>query len=528
MPNTIKPAKKRMTPEQRKRKVLANAVRSMNFIMGDTSSTSEQSRDFNKECGYPADVSLLDIWNMYKREGVAQRIVHVYPVETWKTWPSVYETEKQKMMPFEIAVEDLVSRFNLWSILERADKMSGLGNFGIVLLGVNDGKKLNEPVSGIVDDSETQKLDSRKTPAALELRYMRVYDQRQVEIDSLETDETSPRYGRPVFYKVRQTSDSESRVTPTSSQKHTMIHWSRVIHLADNRTDNSEIAGVPRMEPAYNRVLDLLKVLGGSSEMFWKGGFPGLSFEVQPGLEDLEFDKDAFKEEIDNYANGLQRYLRLLGVRAVSLSPQVADPSPQIHAGLDQICITINCPKRIFLGTESAHLASTQDQKTWMDRITGRRNNYVVPNIIRPVFVRFVQMGILPVPASGNFKVDWEDPDAVDPLVRAQAFEKIVNAMSQYVSSGLATMVPPLEFMTRFLKVPLIEAQEILDAAQSQISDSKKLPLVQATDANKIKSEQAQNKAGSSGTNTPGKSGRKSGTGMRRESVDVSTGQNGG
>jgi hypothetical protein len=282
------------------------------------------------------------------------------------------------------------------------------------------------------------------------------------------------------------------------------------------------------MEPAYNRVLDLLKVLGGSSEMFWKGGFPGLSFEVQPGLEDLEFDKDAFKEEIDNYANGLQRYLRLLGVRAVSLSPQVADPSPQIHAGLDQICITINCPKRIFLGTESAHLASTQDQKTWMDRITGRRNNYVVPNIIRPVFVRFVQMGILPVPASGNFKVDWEDPDAVDPLVRAQAFEKIVNAMSQYVSSGLATMVPPLEFMTRFLKVPLIEAQEILDAAQLQISDSKKLPLVQATDANKIKSEQAQNKAGSFGTNTPGKSGRKSGTGMRRESVDVSTGQNGG
>ena len=139
-----------------------------------------------------------------------------------------------------------------------------------------------------------------------------------------------------------------------------------------------------------------------------------------------------------------------------------------------------------------------------MDRITGRRNNYVVPNVTRPVFVRFVQMGILPVPASGNFKIDWEDPDAVDPLVRAQAFEKIVNAMSQYVSSGLATMVPPLEFLTRFLKIPLIEAQEILDAAVLQVSDSKKLPLVQATDANKIKSEQAQNKAGSSGTNTPG------------------------
>jgi hypothetical protein len=515
----------------RRRKNIANVVRSINSVIGYSDPTSEQSRDMNKECGYPDEVTLDLINDLYKREGVAQRVVHVYPVETWKTSPDIYETDELIATDFEEQVNKLVEQFNIWSILERADKMSGIGNFGVILLGVSDGRKLHKPVQGIVDDTEGAVLEAR-TAKPLRLLYLRVFDQTQVRILDMEKDASSPRYGRPTKYGITMTNPAESLVSPVSSQKETEVHWSRIIHLADNR-QSSEIVGVPRLEPAYNRVIDLLKVLGGSSEMFWKGGFPGLSFQVQPGLGDIDFDPDAFRDQIDQYAKGLQRYLRVVGIEVKSLAPQVADPTAQVHAGLDQLCITINCPKRIFLGTESAHLASTQDQKTWSDRINGRRTQYAVPYIIRPFFRRLIQMGVIPFVE--DFKVDWVDAEEVDPLVRAQAFEKIVNAIAQYCTSGMSSLYSPLMFLTQLLQIPLDTAQLILEAAKKKTDG---IELVGAMDEMEIKKKAAEapkvapgtsKKApGTSGSAPAGKSGRKTGSGKRRESRAVSTGQKGG
>lgn len=519
---------------RRQREKLVSNVRSLNSVLGYSyDQTSEQSRDFNQECGYPEEVTIDLIDDLYRREGVAQRVVHVYPVETWKTSPSIYEIEEEKQTPFEKKVEEVVERFNIWSVLERADKMSGLGNFGVILLGVNDGRKLHKPVQGVKDDADGAILKAR-TAKDLDLTYIRVFDQRQVRILKLESDSSSSRYGKPVLYAVTMTNPAEALVSPTESQKETTVHWTRIVHLADNR-QSSEIAGVPRLEPAYNRIIDLLKVLGGSSEMFWKGGFPGLSFEVQPGLGDIDFDPETFRAQIDEYAKGLQRYLRVVGIKVNSLAPQVADPTPQVQAALDQICITINCPKRIFLGTESAHLASTQDQKTWSDRINGRRTQYAVPYIIKPFFRRLMQMGVIPfVPA---FKVDWVDADEVDPLVRAQSFEKIVNGISQYCTSGAASLYSPLMFLTHVMQVPLAEAEIILAEARKKDNS---IDLVMATDEMKLKEETAKagleakkvaakatKKPGTSGTAPAGKSGRKTGSGRRRESTAVSTGQRG-
>lgn len=358
--------------------ILSNMMRTMGGFTNSSNSSSEQLRDMNKECGYPDDVTLDAIYELYEREGVAQRVVHVYPVETWKTAPTVYDRDAPEVSPFETAFSKFVDKFNLWSVLERADKLSGIGSYGIILIGVNDGKKLEQPISGIVDDTEGHVPSKMETPRPLEVMYLRAFDQKSVTIDKLVNDPSSPRYGRVEYYTIDMTSDIDSFVTATRTTNKIKVHWSRVIHLADN-LGSSTLAGSPRIKPAYNRILDLIKVLGGSSEMFWKGGFPGISFELQPGMEDFEFDEESFKAEVEAYANGLQRYLRIVGLTAKSLTPQVADPTPQVHAGLDQICITINCPKRIFLGTESAHLASTQDQKTWSDRINGRRMQYAVP-----------------------------------------------------------------------------------------------------------------------------------------------------
>lgn len=491
-----------------------------------------QRREMSKECGYPDEVTLEAICNLYDREGVAKRVVQVYPVETWKNFPEVYETEKDDVTEFEKGFRNFVNRYNLWSMLERADILSGLGYFGIILIGIKDGRTLESPVKGMEEKSTGYDLDGYRPEKAIgsyEISYFKVYDQRQVTIDKIETDTKSPRYGRPVLYTIKMSSLDESGQITTAGFREEKVHWHRVIHLCDLR-ESSDVIGTPRLRTAYNRVQDLLKVIGGSAEMFWKGGFPGLSFEIQPGLQlqgvnSSDFDIDAFREEVANYANGLQRYLRLIGLTAKSLAPQVADPTPHVHAGLDQICITINCPKRIFLGTESAHLASTQDQKVWTDRINARRMNYAAPYLIRPLVMRLILLGA--VPFVTDFLISWKDPEEVDPLIRSQSLEKIVNAMAQYATSGLATLIPPKTFLTDFVLLDNEHADRILEMASKYTKDKNRLPLVQADDQKKMEETKikltSKNKATKNGPNGP-----KAGTGKRREIKDVSTGQKGG
>ena len=263
------------------------------------------------------------------------------------------------------------------------------------------------------------------------------------------------------------------------------------------------------------------KVLGGSGEMFWKGGFPGISFEIMPGLENVEFDEEAFKQEVDDYAQGINRYLRLIGIKANSLTPQVADPTPHIAANLDAISGTIRCPKRLLIGTESAHLASTQDAKTWADRVNGRRNNHVTPKIILATISRLVQMGALPMYES--LSAEWNDPTEVDPLVRAQVLEKLINAMAQYATSGLASLIPPLEFLTHFLELGPEIAQTIIDAALEQKGNGDAASLVNTLDKLRETELNAKNTTGANGPNGP-----RPGTGAKKESKPISTGQNGG
>lgn len=528
---------------RRKGELIAH-VRSIQreIVEANSLGSGPQRRNLNKECGYPDEVMLQDIVDLYDREGVAKRVVQVYPVETWKTHPEVYEVDSVEETPFEEANKEFVDQYNIWSLLERADILSGIGHFGVILLGFNDGAKdLRQPMPGFTNkdnfDMPSYKLKSAPKKS-YELLYTKCFDQRQVTIMELEKDKTSPRYGRPTIYRISSVSIDEQGQVMQASTDDLYVHWHRIVHLADN-LESSDIIGVPRLRTAYNRVHDLLKVIGGSGEMFWKGGFPGLSFEVQPnlqgnGITGADFDVAEFREEVERYANGLQRYLRLVGLNAKSLAPQVADPTPHVDAGLDQVCITINCPKRIFLGTESAHLASTQDQKTWSDRINGRRDNYAIPSIVRPFFTRMIVFGVLPFVK--KFKVHWRDPEEVDPLVRAQAFEKLVNGISQYVSSGMATLFPPMEFLTELLGYDNALARTIVDAAEKQAKKKEMaVPLVGATDKMEAEKEAAKMAADSKAQQLkaragkkPGAGGDKAGTGKRRTVKDVSTGKNGG
>lgn len=123
-------------------------------------------RNVEDECGYPrwSDAVNVEVYRqLYDRMPIANRVVQVLPKECWQVTPLVYEDEDSKhVTEFEEAWDGLSINTGaskswhqeeqgstLWDLLIRADILSGIGHFGVLLLGIDDGRNLQDPVEGV-------------------------------------------------------------------------------------------------------------------------------------------------------------------------------------------------------------------------------------------------------------------------------------------------------------------------------------------------------------------------------------------
>jgi len=421
-------------------------------------------KDINYECGYPASVSTQDYHAMFEREGLATRVVSVLPEESWAVNPEIYENEEPDKTGFEEDMDYLIREKRLFHYLERADIISGIGRFGILLLGINDGKKLSEPADGI--DPKTGDITGAGKKRR-ELLYMKPFDESVVSITKKETDATSPRFGFPVMYSI-QLEDYGMGSVNTKLE----VHWTRVVHLADNR-QSSEFLGTPRMLPVYNRLLDIRKIMAGSGEMFWKGGYPGLAFKLDPTISaaNATIDKDSLKAEMEKYASGMQRWLALEGVSVENMSSHVADPAGHVKVQIQYVAITLGIPTRILLGSEEARLASNQDTRTWNKRIAKRQQQYLSLLVLRPMVDRLIGLGVVTAPKDNQYEVSWPDLQALDGRERAEVAKVITDALANYVAGNVDMIVPPKEFLTMILGFNEQEASAISEASLAYVAE---------------------------------------------------------
>lgn len=414
-------------------------------------------RDYNKECGYPDRIEAHQYREAYERDGVAARVCDVYPDECWAMLPEVIETEELDETPWEKKFNELNDNegLDLLSTLHRMDKISGIGQFGIMLLGLDDGADLSTPVLDV--DLKTGKLkDAAKEHNLL---YLRCFDQSLVQISQYETNKNHPRYGQPVLYDVALQDPLADKGAVTGRGT---IHWSRVLHFADNRI-SSEICGQPRMQSTWNRLHDLKKIGGGSGEMFWRGGFPGYSLE-SPADGTLELDIPSMRAEFERFSNTLQRYMAFQGVTTKVLSPNVASPEDHLNGQLKLISITIGVPMRVFVGSEEAKISSTQDSLTWNKRLGRRQETYITPKIIKPTLSRLMALKVLPRIAKPI--VHWPDLNTSTDMERGESAAKMATAIATYVGGGCDQMIPPLEFMIHVLNIHPTIAKLIMEAME--------------------------------------------------------------
>lgn len=450
-------------------------------------------RDLNKECGYPEDIKIEDYKQLYDREGVCTRVVDIFPSESWKHDPEVVENPEGEITPWEQSWIDLEKDLNLYADLTTADQISGIGQYGILLLGINDNKALSEPVDGV--DAMLAKLaqtperpstvrkpdDEGKKPAAKpqpstftakrKLLYVRSFDQSVLSIKAVDSNPSSPRYGMPTMYSVNLANDktmgSVGQDAVMQQQQSMDIHWHRAIHIADG-CKNSKVYGTPRLQDVFNRGCDIKKTLGGSGEMFYKGGFPGLSFETLPessAAKMTEPEKKIFRDEISDYQNTLQRYIISMGMTAKSLAPQVADPGPHCEVQWKAMAMSKGIPYRIFIGTEEAKLASGQDKKAWDERMNTRRVKYIAPKILMPLVFQLIAMEVLEYRDKRDLQAIWPVIAKPDAKEQSEVAKNLTDSLVKYIQANADVMISPLDFLTNVWGLDTDVAIAILEKA---------------------------------------------------------------
>lgn len=449
--------------------VIANLATSRSAFLRQM--TSER-RDYNKELDYPNVISPHNYNELYERSDVAERVVSIYPDECWAVHPLVEETDDNEDTPFEAAWKELAETSDVFYHLWRADVLSGISSYGVLLLGISGSEDMQAPLPGMADTGRPATRPAT-TEKKRELLFLQSFPEHLVTIDTWETRKNHPRFMLPNSYSIKLSSEGnleQGSALPLESIK---VHWSRVIHLADNR-GSSRVFGTPRMRPVFNRLRDLRKILGGAGEMFWKGAFPGYTFEVNPefvaaaGLDNTAEGsafKDRMRSEFYNFSEGLQRYMALLGVSAKSLAPQVASPDKHVRAMLEVIAMTIAVPFRVFMGSEAGSLASSQDLRTWNRRLRSRQHRYLSPMVVRPFIERLIAIGVLPAP-SGIYKIKWPDLDVISEQDKADVADKLTTALQKYVTAKMEMLIPPKEYFVRFLNLTPAEADILIEAAE--------------------------------------------------------------
>lgn len=429
-------------------------------------------RNLDEECGYPDEISVDACVKMYARNGIAKRVVDVYPEECFAVDPVIYEDEKKRHTPFEDKWNTMLRSEHASPLhyLQRVDVRSRIGRLGALLIGIDDGGKLSSPAPGIDERGQATGADVKA-----ELLYLRAFDESAIQIKEIQGDPRNPRFGLPLSYNIILGDvDVQAKSALTSAFQE--VHWSRVLHVADNR-GTSEVFGEYAMSPVYNRLKDTDKILGSAAEMFYKGGFPGLSIEIDPRVLEalnVEINQEDIDEEMFAYMNGLQRYLSLVGMTAKSLAPQVADPTGNIMAALNAIAMSIGVPLRIFMGSEQAQLASGQDVRTWNRRLRRRQERYLTPLLLRPFIDRLILMGVLPRPQKDvrmgkgfggpfSYKVWWPDVNMPDDDMKSQVGDRRAASMMKYVTSASWQLMQPSDFFRFILGLSEEEAQEAID-----------------------------------------------------------------
>lgn len=386
--------------------------------------------DMLKVLGYPERIGFRDYWARYTRQDVAGRAIDL-PVDT--TWGG--GKLQVEGWPEWAAFDD---RLSATSRLAEADRLAGLGEYAVLLVGL----RTDQPVKGRAEIAEFLKQPAEKISSLDDVLFLRQYHRDAARISKSDDDMGSARFGLPSVYKIdigtNYTNDSGAATEPRTQDTYE-VHWSRVIHITSSVQTN-EIVGLPRLMRAFDRLLDLEKIVGGGAEMWWQGADRSWHINAAGRQGITAGQEQAFNAKLEKFMMGLRRVLITSNAEVKTMPSVQPDPSGFAETILTLISAAVGIPKRILVGSEQGELASTQDRANFFDTIANRRSNYAEPHVLKPLIDRLNYLGA--APDFGTLTWVWPAIEALGPMERAEVAERKARAaktMEEAAALGLVS-----------------------------------------------------------------------------------------
>ncbi|MDE9544782.1 anti-CBASS protein Acb1 family protein [Xenorhabdus bovienii] len=419
-----------------KQELLVNSLvdtiaKRMLYASGGISGNTKRTNIYS-EFGYPEQLRFKEYYNVYERNAVAHAAVHCLLDGCWQDNPTIIDGEEKKESDVTSAWETKVTKLlkPFWAKIKDADRRNMIGNYSALLIQVRDSKNWSEPVDVTV-------VSRLKVDAVVNL--IPVWEP-QLTVAERDQDIHSDTYGQPKMFNFDER--PVGQVEMQGPAKQLLIHPSRVITLCEGAESGDIFSGTPLLRAGYNKLLDIEKVSGGSSEGFLKNASRqiGVEFEketdmssittaaIQAGYKDLGA---ALEDKISKLNRGTDSAAVMQAGRLNVLSVAPGDPTPTWEVTAREFCASVQVPFTVLFGTQTGKLAGDKDDATWKVRLNGRRWGFLTQYVTQ-LITRLWEIGIIEPPSSGEVTIAWSD------MLAASEQEKIDN-MIKMAEAALKT-----------------------------------------------------------------------------------------
>lgn len=430
---------------------LASALVSRLTFAREHGVTFGGKRDLYASLGWPRELGYSDYEALYRRGGIARRIVDLWPAETWSHGAELVEDPDPSVeTAFEADTAELFQRLDAWGKLRRADILRSLGTFSAVLIGAPG--ELTEPLPQL--------------NASSNVRYLRPYGQNCVTVNDrdIDNDTSSPRYGQPEMYSI----NVPTGVTGNTTHR---VHWTRILHMADDTLDD-DLCGRPYLEAAYNDFLALSLIIGGGSEAFWRNVFGGKTFlDLDPAVKFRnDAERDSLADEIEELYHGAKDYIRSRGITPKRITHTVANFDVNVETVLRLIGGTYEIPWRVLVGAELGLRSSDNDKKQVEDKAARRRRAFAEP-LVREFVTRLQSHSALPATPDG-YDFVWPESEELTEQQKGVTAESISKANEVQARVGDKPLMTSDEIRQRIWRLGPIEDTDFVDDGSDDVDGS--------------------------------------------------------
>ncbi|WP_240233605.1 anti-CBASS protein Acb1 family protein [Devosia lacusdianchii] len=414
--------------------------------------------------GFPVVLDFTQLHGTYRRNGIARAAIKKTVAKTWQDNPFLLEKERdgsQGGTTDETTLEEQIrihfDKLRLWQNLAKADGRSMVGKYAAVILRLADSKKFAEPVD--------------RVPGGLEglVEIIPAWEG-QLTVSQWDDDETSETYGQPKMFQFNEANVA----TGKANHRAFSVHPDRVVIWSEDGTVHGESA----LEPGYNDLLTMEKIVGAGGEGFWKNAKSAPVFEIDKdakldqmmkamGAANGEELANKMDEQVEAYQKGFDQMLMVMGMQAKTLG--VTLPSPEHFFGitLQSFAASVSMPLKVLVGNQTGERASSEDNEDWALFNMSRRKNIAVPNIMVLVG-RLVTFGMLP---KKDWFVDWASLVNPGPNEVLERVERMANVNDKMKDTGELVFTPE-EMRKETGREPLSPSEAVRDHISDEDEDA--------------------------------------------------------